>query len=58
MQIDVDTQGVEHSKKVDSLKIVKTRLASCEIKIVYSDLFGNIISEEIEKLEPVNVDCN
>ncbi|MDR6459060.1 putative membrane protein [Chryseobacterium vietnamense] len=58
MQIDKDTPGAEYSKKIDSLKIVKTKLASCEIKITYADLFGNIISEEIEKLEPVNVECN
>ncbi|WP_100075575.1 hypothetical protein [Chryseobacterium camelliae] len=58
MQLDNDEAGVEYSKKVESLKIIKSKLASCEIKIIYADLFGNIINEEIEKLDFINIDCN
>lgn len=58
MQLDDDKEGVEYSKKVESLKIIKSKLALCEIKIIYADLFGNIINEEIKKLDFINIDCN
>lgn len=58
MQINESTEGIEYSKKVESLKKVKEKLSTCEIKIIYSDLFGNIINEETEKLDAINVNCN
>lgn len=58
MQINENSDGIEYDKKVESFKKIKERLSTCEIKIIYSDLFGNKINEETEKLDVINVNCN
>lgn len=56
MKID-DGGMIEYTKKVDCLNQIKARLAKLEIKIVYADLFGNVIKEESEKLAPISTVC-
>lgn len=58
MQIDENSDGIEYAKKLESLNKIKKEIAKCKIKISYFDLYGNLIKEEIEKLNLIDTNCD